>query len=526
MFPGKENNLMLYSKKSTIKNKNFNKNKKDKFLLKLNQSHWKISEFLSSHKITCQYKVFAFSGQAQSQGYFTADQWRQIGRKVIDKNNFDAIIPQNYCKTKYFQNQIQLTDEYYVDGEIWKYYSIGQTKLIKVKSLCATPTKEMSATSQCPDISNGKVSLIKTRTTYYNSYFIPDNFSIDKVPDEYKQYFDAICKFINIVRYRHFKEHLSKNQFVNLNYNNLLNSLGKCKLTRKNIFPIIRKWLLENIVERDGRYQIDVKSYGYRFREGYKGGKFSLIKTRTRFKPLYNQPKLPLHIKLLEDMKRIKINENYKNEQINNEDTKKLYNQVAEDIKDQNYWIKWEGEKGGRLYSTFTNCPSPLRKYFEVDKTKLIQLDIGNCHPLLYSMHLKKTGIIDEKYNNAVETNQFYNLFKKYNIKDIKLEIRRLFYGSNKLRTSIRQPFKMEFPEVYADMFEYKKKNSFASFLQLIEKRFVLDNCVRQMQLKGIFCITIHDAFLIKPEDQARATEIIQSEAMKLNIKIPLTIKE
>lgn len=204
---------------------------------------------------------------------------------------------------------------------------------------------------------------------------------------------------------------------------------------------------------------------------------------------------------------------------INREMTLKTYSywlQALEAIRDGHLFFSVDEKKTCRVFHNITNLPKELRKYVRINGKRLIELDVRNCQPLLFVIHLTKWANDNKvedisdilKYKNLCETGTFYNHIKeliekeglaiKVNESEFKLEFfGRIFFSEEKKKYKWREVFAKHFPNVSKCITDTKvgdfKKLSIG--LQKQESDIIILDICNRLYNEGCYdSFSIHDA--------------------------------
>lgn len=197
----------------------------------------------------------------------------------------------------------------------------------------------------------------------------------------------------------------------------------------------------------------------------------------------------------------------------------------------------------GRFHSNVTNMAKGLRPFLEINKERLVNLDIKNSQPYLSTILLTDPGKVSyltknpvfalllnslkvslsqdvKKYILLVNTGQIYEYlmteFSKEGMEltrdDTKKQVLRILFARNRMpkdeeNKKARQIFKNRFPTVYRIFSKIRgseKGNKFTNFkrfailLQRIESYLILDVILKRIykELPGTIAVTVHDSIM------------------------------
>lgn len=298
-------------------------------------------------------------------------------------------------------------------------------------------------------------------------------------------------------------------EYVPINYKVITNTISK-----KYYSEIKNNLIAWGVIESDNSYQVGEKSTGYKLTEKY-----------------------------LQDMKRLKIQDETINEKLNdfhNDNFKKInmlpfaYRYLGQqlnrlvidekkaiELNDSRYYqafIKGENKKHScnyfaissfacndlrhivckynRFHSNLTNMNKLFRNFLTVDGETLISLDVKNSQPMFFYLHIKGIKQINEAekqaYKSLVETGDFYYYFLR------SLGIPETVENKNKFKTQIlvgiffdeirtftnryQKVFKKDFPTIsqYIKKFKQKDFSELPKMLQKLEAKYIIEYIVQK----------------------------------------------
>jgi len=279
----------------------------------------------------------------------------------------------------------------------------------------------------------------------------------------------------------------------------------------------------EGLLETDNRYEIGVKSKGYRLSQKYRKGKFFLEEVQD--KDLVNRIKKGLmgmknevlrrndsYSYITQWMEHLNIDMdkalNYVETEVDTEQKKDKFTMMLE-IFDEKF--SKVDKTSNRLHNNLTNLATPLRSYLTLNGHKIAQCDLKNSQPLLFRIHLETYTFIPvaelDKYLDVVCNIGFYEFFaEKLNIKldeknrtDFKKKIFGgvLFDRNRRGLSKYEKVFKEEFPIIFHCMRDMKADNykNIPIALQKLESEYIF-KCVDRLRkdYENIELLTIHDS--------------------------------
>lgn len=213
----------------------------------------------------------------------------------------------------------------------------------------------------------------------------------------------------------------------------------------------------------------------------------------------------------------------------------------------------------GRLYTYFTYLPKIVRDTFLLDNEPIEELDISNCHPLLFCVLIDryiKNIIINasqqkevDEYRYLTENGIFYNTimaeYQAYklrkNLKNIipddcfKQEFFAAVFFSNHVdkngkpvkNNPLCNFFKEKFPFLTDIINSYKAKNykNMAKELQKLEAEIIIKGICKKLINSDIKVISCHDGLYINPKNIAKASEIAESVFGEYGLKVTIKNK-
>jgi hypothetical protein len=279
----------------------------------------------------------------------------------------------------------------------------------------------------------------------------------------------------------------------------------------------------EGVLDCDNRYEIGVKSIGYKINDKYRKNKFYL----EEMQDLDLSEKIEMKLQLITDvvlnrndaysyvtqcmnnvkMDYIKADSYLKSIPLNIQNKVKM----MVDVFDTKFATV--DETSNRLHNNLTNLATPLRNTLTYNGKQLVQCDLKNSQPLLFRAHLKSYPHIPQeeldKYLDVVCNIGFYEFFaEKLNMvltESNRMEFKKKIFGgvlfdkNRKNLSKYEKVFKTEFPIIFYCMRDMKEDDykSIPIALQKLESEYIF-NCVEKLrhENKGIELLTIHDSIV------------------------------
>ncbi|WP_152050810.1 hypothetical protein [Tautonia marina] len=197
----------------------------------------------------------------------------------------------------------------------------------------------------------------------------------------------------------------------------------------------------------------------------------------------------------------------------------------------------------GRVHTNLTNLKTELRGFLSYQGQPLVNLDIRNSQPLLFSIllqqHYRGTGGLPPdvaRYIDLVQDGQFYNfLMDATGIPpEQRSDFKRKFFGNtfyceNWRRTDAARAFDARFPNVYRVVRALKEGDHtrLPKCLQGVESDLIIGGVARRCmeQLPNAFIGTIHDSILTTPDHAEAVQEIMTQEFSRLALAPTINIE-
>lgn len=240
----------------------------------------------------------------------------------------------------------------------------------------------------------------------------------------------------------------------------------------------------------------------------------------------------PLCKRILEQLKKLKINESPNNAEAGKEGNKwnmesyvgvstsksdEFASIASERIRQKDFYVIRD-RSVNRVHTTITNLRKDVRRSLVLeDGTKLVEVDVANSQPFIFAGILKQQfhplPADVSKFINLTINGEFYDYLRnripefdgleKNKIK--KALFAKVFYCNirvnNAIRNNASRAFEADFPNVYAYILKEKSQRfqDFPTGLQCIESEIMIDGVLEPFMEKnpGIFITPIHDAFLV-----------------------------
>ena len=193
------------------------------------------------------------------------------------------------------------------------------------------------------------------------------------------------------------------------------------------------------------------------------------------------------------------------------------YINSVDTLKEKRYRVK-RNDTNRRLDTNLTNLYSEL-----VDEicrqNNLVQIDLSNSQFCFLSELLKDeldTPDFMMFQSLSYQGNLYLYVQKKLKLNSLKESKKMMFsllFSSQKNTTTEKKKIKDLFPSVIDWVDRFKKLNGYKKFsvkLQNLESIFFIDNLLRLIKNKGIFCITKHDSLIIRQEDYNTVIELVK----------------
>lgn len=185
------------------------------------------------------------------------------------------------------------------------------------------------------------------------------------------------------------------------------------------------------------------------------------------------------------------------------------YKDSISKIADKKIYAK-RNTTNNRLDTNLTNMPKSLTDKICKDNN-LVQFDLCNAQFAILSDFLEDS-LFTEDFKVFKE--QSYNgtlyefIMKSLNIserKRAKVMMFELMFSKETFNSSLKNELKSLFPSVVEIVDKYKKDNGYDQFSIMLQKReskMFIDGIWKKLKSEKIFCITKHDALIVKIEDK------------------------
>lgn len=180
-----------------------------------------------------------------------------------------------------------------------------------------------------------------------------------------------------------------------------------------------------------------------------------------------------------------------------------------------------------RLDTNITNMPKCITDKICKDNN-LIQFDLCNAQFAILSDFLEDSLFTadfntfkDQAYNGTL----YEFLMESLNIKErkrAKVMMFELMFSKENFNSNLKKQLKTIFPSVVEIVDRYKKENGYDKFSIMLQKReseIFIDGIWKKLKSKNKFCITKHDALIVKQKDKDFVEELIKSHFEKIGFK-------
>lgn len=289
----------------------------------------------------------------------------------------------------------------------------------------------------------------------------------------------------------------------------------------------IREVLIDQkVIECDKTFCPGSKCYNYRLTEKYRGQQIIPIAItnkhilRNEAKQIKSVLDNPAHKRIVYWLEQVKIEYNDAVNLLEKTKTKNksLKYLTLERIKAKD-WFFGVDERG-RVYHNVACIWSAFRQFLSINNNKLVNIDIANSQPLLFSIKIKEylyhysiynsvvTDIKDDglhSYFNLVQQGNLYDyLMKEFNISEKKRRsfkkkfFAEVFYSKNDYESTLTKGFEKLFPAVFNVIRHYKQDDHRALPLsmQKIEAEIMINDVCTKLADTDIPFLTIHDSIL------------------------------
>jgi len=240
---------------------------------------------------------------------------------------------------------------------------------------------------------------------------------------------------------------------------------------------------------------------------------------------------------------------------ISDEEENKIVNEMTYDQAEFYYRFKLDIEDPylthriyGRYYHNIcTSSKKFIRPYLRINGSKLVEIDIANCHPFLIS-HIKEFKMYNQFYTMKISDNEIPETEDWFLFKDLTERGELWNYIENNTKLT-RDVIKLNWMYIQNNHITYKNKTTdefrrlFPSVIQFIDdiksndKEFLkyytfgIESYIIYDEIYEIawqhfdYIITIHDSFLIPEEDVEKFMQFLDFILVNLKVKIPFKIK-
>jgi len=329
----------------------------------------------------------------------------------------------------------------------------------------------------------------------------------------------------------------------------------KLEYLRKLITYNKAKYFLDLLVKEevlvcDNKYEVGIKSKGYKIADKYIKQKFYLEEMENKVL----SSKIETVLKLIKD-EVVKRNDAYsyvticmEHLSIDKEKANKILSKsnISKEAKKsmQTMLDRFEDKfatvdnTGNRLHNNLTNIATVLRGALNYNGKTITQGDLKNSQPLLFRAYLNKYPYIPQqeldKYTDVVCNIGFYEFFaEKIGIKlteKNRTEFKKKIFGgvlfdkNRKTLSKYEKVFKQEFPIIFYCMRDMKKENhaDIPINLQKLESKFIF-HCIDVLRnkYKNIELLTIHDSICTVEGKEHLVYDVMVSEFEKMFNIIP-----
>ncbi len=291
--------------------------------------------------------------------------------------------------------------------------------------------------------------------------------------------------------------------------------------------------IAHGLIECDGR-ACDGRSNGYRLNADLRGQTHRLVEItdKTLRRNLIKQARLhaPIHQYLLACLERIEIDVENAIQVVATGDDRDCYMKSVQAIADRR-WHFTPDEFCGRCHTNLTNLWKPLRTCLRLAGMPLWNIDIGNSQPMFLAVVLRDNSAPDVKrYKALCEEKQLYDFLADcagVSRCEAKINLLIYFYARNGgcRKNCVIKPFKKHFPTVAKFIHDAKKDGhvEFNRLLQGAETDFIIHTVAPMLRKGGIWCATIHDSVVCRPENAATVKSIMAEGFDRLGVQPRLT---
>lgn len=328
---------------------------------------------------------------------------------------------------------------------------------------------------------------------------------------------------------------INKNAFnksVYLSSENLRRTFG-------NDYPIIKQFLLDNNLITVSKYYGDkFFSYSYKLTFSnkniidYELVDIQLINKINRFIEA-NYAALPSFLKKMgNNLDKLMISSELKNKLL--EDGIEINDEILL-TKQENFSNLIKRNKNGRVFNTITSMKRIYRELLHVNGEQLVEIDGKNAQLIC----LQRMVPSDISFSGDVTSGVFYEKLATYLNEDItndgdRKDFKQKFMNSfltNPAKACVKNSkfglaMKALYPKTYDFIINFDLNESKAGLFQQKEAEFFIDIISQNLIDSDIFCISIHDAILIKASDLDKVIFIFNELSNKhFSYEIPTSFK-
>jgi hypothetical protein len=196
----------------------------------------------------------------------------------------------------------------------------------------------------------------------------------------------------------------------------------------------------------------------------------------------------------------------------------------------------------GRVHTNLTNLRSKLRSFLSHGGSPLVNLDIRNSQPLIFSIllreHYEGQAIPPDvqQYVDLVQEGRFYeHLMSEGGIPvERRGKFKRQFFGhvffcKNRPVTDAARIFDRQFPNVYSAIWAMKEDDytALAKNLQRAESDLMISRVAERCmnELPHAFIATIHDSILTTPDQAETILAIMREEFGQIGLKPTIRVE-
>ena len=302
----------------------------------------------------------------------------------------------------------------------------------------------------------------------------------------------------------------------------------------------------KGVLECDGYYIKDEKSYGYKLCEPYSTVRHKqisiscpILQSNIEKWQMKRLPKTEVHNHLYKFLSQITINYEAAAQYIDSMSVQE-YNSLKiaiDKFKNKDFFIYCD-DFGERVHTNVTNLKSTLRKYLSYDNQRLVNIDVANSQPLLLlvsipslSNTIRCTGDIYFEdvpsdvlcYKRLVEQGKLYEFLMDKAGETDRSSFKENFFRETFFGKRTSNLFCRLFPTIGEEIKKVKKRNHkrLARLMQRRESKLIITAiCGRIMkEHPDLFIATIHDSILTTPGNVPTIKRIMSEEFEKIGIR-------